>query len=95
MLRSLAKTMVFLVCIMKAVHLYAVSTTGKCKDYVIGMRTSLVYLLFDIVMVVVQNEAFVYGPRAGRSIFLTSSSEVSSEVLFLLRSAGGSHALDL
>ena len=42
MLRPLAKTTVLLVCIMKSVHLYGMSTTGKCKHYVIGVRTSLV-----------------------------------------------------
>ena len=95
MLRPFAKTTVFLICIMKSVHLYGVSTTGKCENYVIGVADLIGILIVRHGYACCAKRGVCVWPKAGRSIFLTSSSEVSFEVLFLLRSAGRLHALNL
>ena len=92
MLRPLAKTTVFLVCIMKSVHLYGVSTTKTTKT--LGHRSA------DLVGIVVVRHNYgcstqrgiCVWPRAGMSIFFEFNGGVSFEVLFRLRSAGGFHA---
>ena len=91
-LRSLAKTTVFLACIMKFVHLYGASTTKTTKT--LGHRSANL-----VGMVVARHNhgcsaqrGVCVWPRAGMSISFEFNGEVSFEVLSLLRSAGGFHA---